>query len=58
MQAVARQVQSEGDRTVKISILPEKAEVNVRSEQMSSKQVQEFMRIAERWTIPNAGRAF
>lgn len=52
MQGVARQVQSGGQRTVKISILHEKSEVIVRSVQMISNQLQQFTRIAEQWTIP------
>ena len=51
MQGVARQVQSGGQRTVKISILHEKGEAIVRAVSLISKQLHEFMRIAERWTI-------
>ena len=51
MQGVARQVQSGGQRKIKISILHEKGERIVRAVGVISSQLQEFMRIAERWTI-------
>lgn len=51
MQGVARQAQSGGQRKIKISILHEPGERVVRSVDMISSQLQEFLRIAERWTI-------
>jgi hypothetical protein len=51
MQGVARQVQSGGQRKIKISILHEKGELIVRAVGRISRQLQEFMRIAERWTL-------
>ncbi len=51
MQGVARQVQSGGQRTVKISILHEKGEVIARAVTEISSQLQTIMRITERWTI-------
>ena len=50
MQGVARQVQSGGQSTVKISILHEKGAAIVRAVGLVSKQLHQFMRIAERWT--------
>jgi len=52
MQGVARQVQSAGQRTVKISLLHEKAEAIVRAVRLISSQLREFTLIAERWTRP------
>ena len=51
MQGVARQVQSGGQRTVKISIVYEKGEEIIRAVELISNQLGEFMSIAERWTI-------
>ena len=51
MQGVARQVQSGGQSTVKISILHEKGEAIVQAVGRVSQQLHEFMCLAERWTI-------
>ena len=51
MQGVARQVQSGGQRKIKISIVHEKGDVISQAVGLISNQLREFMRIAERWTI-------
>jgi hypothetical protein len=51
MQGVARQVQSGGQRKVKISILHEKGAAIIRAVGQISHQLREFMAIAERWSI-------
>lgn len=51
MQGVARRVESGGQRKIKVSILHEKGELIVRAVSLISKQLNEFMRIAEGWTI-------
>ena len=51
MQGVARQVQSGGQRKIKISIVHEKGDVITQAVGLISNQLREFMRIAERWTI-------
>ena len=51
MQGVARQVQSGGQRKVKVSLMHEKGEVIARAVTLISNQLREMMRIAEQWTI-------
>lgn len=51
MQGVARQVQGGGQRKVKISLVHEKAEVIMQAVSLISSQLQQFMAIAEGWTI-------
>ena len=51
MQGVARQVQSGGQRKVKISILHEKGDIIARAVTLISSQLHAMMSIAERWTI-------
>lgn len=51
MQGVARRVQSGGQRKVKISIVHEQGERIIQAVTLISSQLQEFMRMAERWTI-------
>ena len=51
MQGVARQVESGGQRKVKISLVHEKGEVIMQAVALISRQLDDFMRIAERWTI-------
>ena len=51
MQGVARQVQSGGQRKVKVSLLHEKGDVIARAVTLISSQLHEMMRIAEQWTI-------
>ena len=57
MQGVARQVQSGGQRKIKISILHEQGERIIRAVGVISSQLQEFMRIAEQCSIAQR-RAF
>tara|TARA_R110002111_G_scaffold237503_1_gene298815 strand:- start:107 stop:1696 length:1590 start_codon:yes stop_codon:yes gene_type:complete len=51
MQGVARQVQSGGQRKVKVSILHEKGDIIARAVTLISSQLHAMMRIAEQWTI-------
>ena len=51
MQRVARQLQSGGQRKIKISSLHEKGDVIFPAVGLICSQLREFMRIAERWTI-------
>jgi hypothetical protein len=51
MQGVARQVQSGGQRKVKVSLLHEKGDLIAHAVTLISSQLHEMMRIAERWTI-------
>lgn len=51
MSWAAYQVQSGRQRKIKITILHERGERIVRADRVSSSQLQEFMRSAERWTI-------
>lgn len=51
MRGVARQVQSGGQRTVKISVVHEKGEAIVQAVGLVSNQLHQFTLIAERWTI-------
>ena len=51
MQGVARQVQSGGQRKVKISILHAKGAAIIRAVGQISNQLRAFMVIAERWSI-------
>lgn len=50
MQGVGRQVQSGGQRTVKVSILHEKAGLIARAVQLISNELQHIRSITERWT--------
>ena len=50
MQGVARQVQSAGRRTVKVSLLHENSEAIVKSVTMTSKQLHLMNSITERWS--------
>jgi hypothetical protein len=52
MQGVARQVQSGGQRTVKVSLVHEKGGLIARAVTLVSSQLHQMMIIAERWTIP------
>lgn len=51
MQGVARQVQSGGQRKVKVSLLHEHGDVIAKAVSLISKQLHQMMRIAEQWTI-------
>lgn len=51
MQGVGRQTTSGGQRKVLITLVHEKAELIARLVTFNSKQMQEFMRITERWTV-------
>ena len=51
MQGVARQVQSGGQRKVKVSLLHENGEVIAKAVTLISSQLHAMMRIAEQWTI-------
>lgn len=51
MQGVARQVQSGGQRKVKVSLMHEQGDVIARAVSLISSQLHEMMRIAEQWTI-------
>ena len=51
MQGVARQVQSGGQRKVKVSLMHEHGDVIARAVSLISSQLHEMMRIAEQWTI-------
>jgi hypothetical protein len=51
MQGVARQVQSGGQRTVKLSLLHEKGDIIAEAVTKISSQLQTIMRITERWSI-------
>ena len=51
MQGVARQVQSGGQRKVKVSLLHEKGDLIAQAVTLISSQLHEMMRIAEQWTI-------
>lgn len=51
MQGVARQVQSGGQRKVKVSLLHEKGDIIARAVTLISNQLHAMMAIAERWTI-------
>ena len=50
MQGVARQVQSGGQRTVRVSLLHEKGDIIARAVTLISGQLQQMRRITERWT--------
>jgi hypothetical protein len=50
MQGVARQVQSGGQRTVRVSLLHEKGDIIARAVTLISSQLQQMRRITERWT--------
>lgn len=50
MQGVARQVQSGGQRTVRVSLLHEKGDIIARAVTLISSQLQHMWRITERWT--------
>jgi hypothetical protein len=50
MQGVARQVQSGGQRTVRVSLLHEKGDVIAQAVTLISKQLHEMRLITERWT--------
>jgi len=52
MQGVGRQVQSGGQRTVRVSLLHEKGDIIARAVTLISRQLQQMRRITERWTIP------
>ena len=51
MQGVARQVQSGGQRKVKVSLLHENGEMIAQAVTLISRQLHAMMRIAEQWTI-------
>ena len=51
MQGVARQVQSGGQRKIKVSLIHEKGDVIARAVTLISSQLHAMMRIAEQWTI-------
>ena len=50
MQGVARQVQSGGQRTVRVSLLHEEGDIIARAVTLISSQLQQMRRITERWT--------
>jgi hypothetical protein len=50
MQGVARQVQSGGQRTVRVSLLHEKGDLIAQAVTLISKQLQQMRLITERWT--------
>lgn len=51
MQGVARQVQSGGRRTVRVSLLHEKGDVIARAVTLISSQLQQIRSITERWSV-------
>lgn len=51
MQGVARQVQSSGQKRVKVSLMHEYGDVIARAVTLISSQLHQMMRIAEQWTI-------
>ena len=51
MAGVGRQVQSGGQRTVKVSILHEKGDVIAKAVTQISKELHQIRAITERWTV-------
>ena len=50
MSGVGRQVQSGGQRTVKVSVLHEKGDIIAQAVTQISKEIQQMCAITERWT--------